>query len=464
MVADLTLVGGAWLLAYGLRFGTGLPVPLGVPNLSGYLYPLWVILPVFFLSFRSHGLYTARRMDSPLGEAGAVLRASILSLLVLAASSFFFRSYSYSRGTGLLFAGLAPLAVIGMRSTIRFALRAVRRRGFNLRFALVVGSGPLAEGVIQRITSRPEAGLRLVGVVADGAMGDRVAGVPVVGRYGDLSSIFERQRIDQVLVALSRHEADVFEKVITELERVTANVKIVPDLLHGLTLRSTIENLDGLPVIGLQETALRGWGAVAKRAFDLLGASAALVLFAPALLGIAALIGLTSGAPIFYRQRRMGHDGRVFEMLKFRSMRVDAEVDGPGWTRPEDPRRTAIGRWLRRYNLDELPQLINVVRGEMSLVGPRPERPAFIEEFRGRVPGYMLRHKVRAGMTGWAQVHGWRGDTSIQERVEHDLYYVQKWSFGLDIRILLMTLLRGGRSKARATASNAAAASDSEGP
>lgn len=449
VTADLALVAGAWLLAYGLRFGTSLPTPLGVPDLSGYLYPLAAILPLFFLCFRSHGLYAARRMDSPLGEAGAVVRASLVALLILAASSFFIRDVSYSRLTGLFFAALAPTFVISMRSAVRFGLRQARRRGFNLRFALVIGSGPLAESVIQRVSARPEAGLRLIGVVADGALGDRVAGVPVVGRYGDLHAILEGQRIDQVLVALSRHDADIFEKVMSELERAAANVKIVPDLLHGLTLRSTIENLDGLPVIGLQETALRGWGAVAKRTFDVLAASLALVVLSPLLLGIASAIALSSGSPIFYRQRRMGHDGRVFEMLKFRSMRRDAEVDGPGWTQSEDPRQTRIGRWLRHYNLDELPQLLNVLRGEMSLVGPRPERPAFIESFRGEIPGYMLRHKVRAGMTGWAQVHGWRGDTSIHERVEHDLYYVQRWSFMLDLRILLMTLVRSQRNADR---------------
>jgi len=219
-------------------------------------------------------------------------------------------------------------------------------------------------------------------------------------------------------------------------------------LLHGYSLRSSVESLDGIPVIGLQETALSGWAALAKRSFDLVVASTALVVLAPLLGGIALAIRVSSGAPILYRQTRMGHDGRVFEMLKFRSMKNDAEAMGPGWTRARDPRRTRLGRWLRKLNLDELPQLVNVVRGEMSLVGPRPERPAFIDEFRLEVPGYMLRHKVRAGMTGWAQVHGWRGDTSIHERVEHDLYYIQQWSFWLDLRILVMTLFRRARNVA----------------
>jgi Undecaprenyl-phosphate glucose phosphotransferase len=281
--------------------------------------------------------------------------------------------------------------------------------------------------------------------VANGAIGGSVEGAPVVGSTGDLKRILRERRVDQVIIALSRHESELFEKVVAELADEMVNVKIVPDLLHGYGLRSSVESLDGIPVIGLHETPLTGWPALAKRSFDLAAASAALVVLSPLLAGIALAIRLSSGSPILYRQKRMGHDGHVFDMLKFRSMRVDAEAAGPGWTTARDPRRTRLGRWLRKRNLDELPQLINVIRGEMSLVGPRPERPTYIDAFRREVPGYMLRHKVRAGMTGWAQVHGWRGDTSIHERIEHDLYYIQQWSFWLDLRILFMTLFRRAR-------------------
>ena len=447
-VADLVLIASAWLGAYALRFNSGLPVPLGVPPAIDYVYALAVILPLFIALFRSHGLYEARRMDSPLGEVSAVVRAMAVGVLLLSAISFFARSYFYSRLVIAFFAVLAPIGVIGLRSTIRFVLRRARRRGFNLRFILVVGSGPLAASVVDRIHGRPDAGLRLIGIVADGALGDSVEGASVIGGTSDLKSILSEYRVDQVIIALSRHESVLFEKVVAELEDEIVNVKIVPDLLHGYSLRSSVESLDGIPVIGLQETALFGWAALAKRSFDLVVASAALVVLAPVLGTIALAIRASSGAPILYRQTRMGHDGRVFEMLKFRSMHRDAEATGPGWTKARDPRRTRLGRWLRKRNLDELPQLINVVKGEMSLVGPRPERPAYIDEFRHEVPGYMLRHKVRAGMTGWAQVHGWRGDTSIHERVEHDLYYIQQWSFWLDLRILFMTLFRRAKNVA----------------
>jgi len=447
-VADLAIIASAWWAAYLLRFESGLPVPLGVPPAIEHLYPLALILPLFLVLFRSHGLYEARRMDSPLGEVSAIVRATVVGIMVLSAASFFARSYFDSRLVIAFFGVLAPVGVIGLRSTIRLVLRRVRRRGFNLRFVLVVGSGPLAESVVERIHGRPDAGVQLVGIVADGAFGRSVLGVPVIGGTSDLRSILREGRVDQVIIALSRHESELFEKVVVELSDELVNVKIVPDLLHGYGLRSSVESLDGIPVIGLQETALVGWAALGKRCFDLAAASTALVGLAPLLATIALVIRLSSGAPILYRQTRMGHDGRVFEMLKFRSMHQNAEAGGPGWTRRRDPRRTRFGRWLRKLNFDELPQLVNVVKGDMSLVGPRPERPAYIDEFRREVPGYMLRHKVRAGMTGWAQVHGWRGDTSIHERVEHDLYYIQQWSFWLDLRILFMTLFRRERNLA----------------
>jgi Undecaprenyl-phosphate glucose phosphotransferase len=266
----------------------------------------------------------------------------------------------------------------------------------------------------------------------------------VIGDYGSVKEILGRERVDQVIVALPRDAAGCLEKVLADLDDELVTLRFVPDLLHVMTLRSSVEDLGGLPMINLRESPLLGWSAVAKRAFDVVLATLVMLVGVPLMAAIAGAILLSSGRPVFFSQRRMGLDGKVFAMLKFRTMVSDAEgATGPVWTTQVDSRRTRLGALLRRTSLDELPQLWNVLRGDMSLVGPRPERPVFIEQFRHEIPGYMLRHKVKAGLTGWAQVRGWRGNTSVHERIEHDIYYIQNWSLGLDVRILLMTLWRG---------------------
>jgi exopolysaccharide biosynthesis polyprenyl glycosylphosphotransferase len=376
-----------------------------------------------------------------------VLRASATGVVLLVAVSFFERTYSYSRGVVLAFSVISPVAIVAFRTAGRLGLRALRRRGRNLRYLLVVGAGRLAEEFVERIQRHPEAGLRILGVLADGAVRD-VGGVPVIGGIAQLKEALHGEtRVDQVVIALPQSEVGAMEKVLAALDDEMVSLKLVPDLLQVMTLRSSIESLEGLPIIGLRDSPMVGWAAVQKRLFDLVLSGVALVLGAPLMAAIALAVVVTSGRPVFYSQRRTGLDGRVFRMFKFRSMHPNAEREsGPTFTGADDERRTRLGAWLRRWNLDELPQLWNVLRGDMSLVGPRPERPVFIEEFRSEIPGYMLRHKVKAGLTGWAQVQGWRGQTSLLERVEHDIYYIQNWSLGLDVRILLMTFFHGRRN------------------
>jgi exopolysaccharide biosynthesis polyprenyl glycosylphosphotransferase len=363
-------------------------------------------------------------------------------VVLLVAAGFFVRSYFFSRGVVLIFWVLSIGSVCVFRLLARRVLFALHRRGRHLSSALVVGGGRLAEQVIDRIHERPQLGLRVVGVLTE-EKGPRVRGVPVLGRYEQVKPVLHLCGARQVIVALPREDADRLEPLLDQLEDELVDIRLVPDVLHVATLSSSVEDFDGLPVINLRESPLVGWAALQKRAFDVVVSSALLVLAAPVLGAIALGIRLSAGAPVLYRQERMGLDGHVFPMLKFRTMVPDAERDtGPVWARRDDPRETRIGSFLRRTSLDELPQLWNVLRGDMSLVGPRPERPVFIEQFRREVPGYMLRHKVKAGLTGWAQVHRWRGDTSLHERIEHDLYYIRNWSLGLDVRILLMTLWR----------------------
>ncbi len=449
VLADGLLVAAAWLAARQISHRLGW-WPGAAADAQEHAWLLVAVVPLFLLLFRGRRLYQPQRTGSLLHEAGGVIQATAMGVVLFVALSFFAGSPLRSRAAVVVFSGLAPAGVIAFRSAGRVGLRALRRRGKNLRFVLVVGAGQLAKEIVQRIHAHPEAGLRVLGVLADAGRGGRasLAGIPIVGGIAQLKEVLHAgDRVDQVIIALPQSENSSLEKVLADLDDEMVSVKLVPDLLQVTTLRSSVESLDGLPIIGLRESPMVGWAAVKKRAFDLVVCAVVAPPAAVLGLAIAAGIWLTSGRPVLYRQERTGLDGRSFRILKFRSMRRDAEGhSGPVWSRRDDPRRTRLGAWLRRSNLDELPQLWNVIRGDMSLVGPRPERPVFIEEFRREIPGYMLRHKVKAGLTGWAQVHGWRGDTSLHERVEHDLYYVQNWSLGLDVRILLMTIFRGGRN------------------
>jgi Undecaprenyl-phosphate glucose phosphotransferase len=250
--------------------------------------------------------------------------------------------------------------------------------------------------------------------------------------------------VDQIYVALPLEAHRQMLQVIEDASKEMIDVKIVPDVIQFIALRARIEDLDGIPIINLSDLPLQGFNSLVKRLVDLAVSVLALIVLAIPLAVVAMMIRLTSKGPVFYRQVRMSLDGSRFTVYKFRSMHHNAEADtGPVWARDEDPRTTPLGRWLRRLDIDELPQLLNVVRGEMSLVGPRPERPYFVEQFKHRFPQYMLRHKVKSGITGWAQVNGWRGNTSIEERIDHDLYYIENWSLRLDVKIMWLTLVRG---------------------
>ena len=449
LASDLVLVGACWLAAYGLRFyvvGPPLVTP-EVPPLGDYLLQLVPILLVWGVAFHAFGLYRPRRLGSRLGEWVDVAKASTLGVLVLiAVMTFFFRGYEYSRVVIVYFWALSIVVLSLWRATFREGLRLLRRRGLNRRRALVVGGGdPVAE-IVGALRRRPDVGVQIVGLV-----GERPEGpppVPWLGKLEELRAVLDREPVDLVFVALPQAEYGRLPTVLAEIGDDPVTINLVPDVYGLATLRGGVEEFEGVPLIHLRESPLHGWNRVLKRATDLVLGGAGLVLAAPLMLVIAAAVRATSPGPVLLRQERMGLDGRAFRMLKFRTMRADAEAEtGPVWATPDDPRRTRLGAWLRRLSLDELPQLVNVLRGERSLVGPRPERPVFVEEFRRRFPGYMLRHKVKAGMTGWAQVNGWRGNTSLEKRLEYDLYYIERWSLAFDLKILLLTLWRGFAGK-----------------
>jgi Undecaprenyl-phosphate glucose phosphotransferase len=445
LAVDLVLIGACWLVAYFVRFYVAGPplVTPEVPPLGDYLLQLVPILGVWGLAFHGFGLYRPRRLGSHLAEWVDVAKASTLGVLVLIAiMTFAFKGYEYSRIVILYFWVFSILAVSFWRATFREGLRFARRRGLNLRRAIVVGgAGPAAE-ILAALRRRPDVGVQVLGVVGDKDQSG--TSVPWLGRVEELRAILDRQEVDIVFVALPHAEYGRLGAILDEIGDDPVTIHLVPDVYGLASLRGGIEEFEGVPLIHLRESPLYGWNLVLKRAMDLVVGGLAFLVAAPLMALIAPAVRWSSPGPALLRQERMGLDGRRFAMLKFRTMRPDAEAaTGPVWARQDDPRRTWLGALLRRWSLDELPQLLNVLRGEMSLVGPRPERPVFVEEFRRQIPGYMLRHKVKAGMTGWAQVNGWRGNTSLQKRIEYDLYYIERWSLAFDLKILVKTLWRG---------------------
>ena len=454
ILLDVAMLAAAFGLAYTVRFWSPRFIPYVAPvPWNNTLRTLATILIIYPLCLRSFGLYRAGRTRSFMDELFALFKAWLVASMALVTVTYFFQPVRYSRLVLGFFFVLSFLLLGSQRYAFRAALHAVRKRGHNLKDVLLIGAGELAGRVIETLHGHRELGFRIVGLLSsraeDGA--GEVLGEPIIGRLQDLDSILRTRRVDQVVIALPLEEQGALRGLMVVLSECTADVKIVPDMLQYITLGAgtagSIEEFGGLPLMSLQSDPLQGWNSVAKRLFDLSLSLIALILTGPVLAVCAALVRLESHGPAFYRQERMGMDGRLFHVIKLRTMRVNAEEEGAQMAAPGDPRNTRLGAFLRRSSLDELPQLWNVLRGDMSLVGPRPERPVFIEEFRRQIPRYHLRHKMKAGLTGWAQINGLRGQTSIEKRIEYDLYYIENWSLLLDLKILIRTVAGGFLSK-----------------
>ena len=446
LIGDLLATSAAFFFAYWLRFVIEIqPVTKGMPPLSMYLRLLPVVMMLYPVVFYFQGLYHRRRMRSRFDEGMRVMLAVMLATVLLTAGLTFYRppDFTYSRLFLAVFA-VADAALVSLfRWGITVGLARIRRSGGNLQRVLVIGAGDLGKQVVERLDVHKEFGFSIVGFLDDdpGRQRRNIQGVPVLGTTEELESVVAGHGVDQVMIALplAAHYRTV--QLIRRAGQLLVDIKVVPDVLQYYVMRAGIEDLDGLPLINLTQIPLEGWNQIVKRVFDIAGSTVLLLATSWLFPLIAWLIKREDGGPVFFSQVRTGLDGRSFKLFKFRSMRADAEGDGEAhWTRTRDSRVTRIGEVLRRTNLDELPQLYNVLRGDMSLVGPRPEQPEFVERFRSRYPAYNVRHRVRAGLTGWAQVNGLRGDTSIRQRIVHDLYYIENWSLSLDMRILWRTL------------------------
>lgn len=443
VIADALAISAAWLGSYWLRFAF-LPVDpaKGVPALWDKFLPMLplVVAAHLFIFYRLH-LYRPRRSEGLWRETRDVLKAFVVAVVVVVLID-----YAMPEANKISRRFIATYAVVGsvlftlFRLTVRLLARALRQHGLNRRFAAIVGSGRAAQRLVQAIQRHRWTGFEVAYFVDDRESPGTLLGVPVRGPLAQLETIVEQYPVDSVFIALPTHQAQRVSDVLAALSKCMADVRLVPDMNPAYAMRPNVSQLDGVPILALRQTPLYGRNALLKRAFDLVGGGGCLLVAALPMAVIAMLIKLTSPGPVLYRQRRLGLDGQEFVMLKFRTMQVDAEAGGPVWSQTADARRTRIGAFLRRTSLDELPNLLNVLAGHMSLVGPRPERPEFIATFKHEIPNYMLRHKMKAGMTGYAQIRGWRGNTSLHKRIQHDMHYIRNWSLGLDIRILLQTL------------------------
>jgi Undecaprenyl-phosphate glucose phosphotransferase len=441
---DLVLTAAAWIGAYYLRFESGwIPIrkdPLDI-DLCWRNLPLVILLGAF--AYRLTGQYTIHRLRRFREEMVGVIKGSALLSLLVMSTTFYLHDPYESRATMLLFSLLTVAGVLAARRLSWFAIRYLRSHGYNQTRALIVGTGRVARKTARALRHASWMGIKNLGFIED-QPSRWTSDLNILGTMNELPTLIARYGVTHVFISLPLSRYHEARRVFDVLSKTLVEVRLVADVpdLAGLSLTTT--NLDGLPVIGLRESPHFGLNVVVKRVMDVAVALAGLVVLSPLLALIALLVKLTSPGPVFYRQERCGLNGELFQMLKFRSMRVDAEQQtGAVWARKDDPRRTRLGAFLRATSLDELPQLINVLKGDMSLVGPRPERPVFIQQFSKTIPNYMARHCVKSGITGWAQVHGWRGNTSLRKRVQYDLYYITHWTPWLDLRILWMTLFHG---------------------
>jgi Undecaprenyl-phosphate glucose phosphotransferase len=424
----------------------------GDPPFLWYARLIPFIWAIWFVVFAGSGFYRrSGRHRSAFLEGLDILQSCFLATIAFITFTYVYSEYRFSRGTMAIFAALAPWLIITGRSAIRKALRLYRRRAAPRR-TLMIGSGDILRHAVEMakvgdLTRSEMQGAILVGDDAQKAASRELCEqlkLPVVEEQSDWAAFFSKNPTESVVFALPYKSYEFLARHLDKIADQVSDVKLIPDLIGFTRFASGVEIVQGTPVVSINESPLAGFGAVVKRLFDLVGSVVALILFGPLMLVIAVLVRLSSPGPILYRQERMGLDGKTFEMLKFRSMPIDAEQKtGAVWAKAGDDRATPLGKLLRKTSLDELPQFFNVLKGDMSLVGPRPERPVFVEQFRRDVPGYYLRHKTKAGITGWAQVNGWRGNTSIERRIECDLYYIQNWSLWFDVRIIFLTIFRG---------------------
>ena len=449
VVIDAVVICIAYVLAWIYKFLI-LKDQRGL-TLAQYCVALIGIIPLYLMLYLACNLYTSKRVQGRRLEGGNIVKANTIGILIVMAAFFPLRDVIepikyYSRWMLAYFYVINIVLEIIARNLIRWCLRKIRRKGFNLRHLIFVGYSGAAEAFIDRILANPQWGYKISGILDDNKEpGYTYKGIAVLGPTDELEKILENNRLDEIALTLALREYYKLKRIVAICEKSGVHTKFVPDYNDIIPTRPYTEDLLGLPVVNIRHVPLtNSFNMICKRAMDIVGAIVAIIIFSPVMLVTAVLVKTTSKGPLIYKQERVGLHNQTFQMYKFRSMEVQsAKSEKRAWTVRDDPRVTKVGRVIRKTSIDELPQLFNILKGDMSLVGPRPERPFFVEKFREEIPRYMVKHQVRPGLPGWAQVNGYRGDTSIKKRIEYDLYYIENWTMGLDIKILFLTFFKG---------------------
>lgn len=441
---DLMSVPISFLLAYFFRFD----IFNGTNNMTfdTNVLLVFLLMPVFFLAYSSFGLYSSRRTKPFGSDIAAILYSNVFAAIVFSLILYVGKIMHFSRYVVVLFTIFNTAITITTRLSIRLILTTYRKKGYNKRFCLVIGTNDLSRRFIEKTRKHPEWGYEITGIVAeDTYKKSNFWGISIISHISKLSDVLANRYFDFVVIALAPENYISINSIIPICEKSGTRILIIPYYSEYIPAKPYFEDLDGLPLIDTRYIPLDyPVSQMAKRAFDILFSLFAIVLTSPVMLVAAILTKLTSPGPILYKQERMGLNQKTFNMYKFRSMRVQSEKDSQTiWTTKDDPRKTKWGEFMRKTSIDELPQFFNILSGSMSVVGPRPERPFFVSQFKETIPRYMLKHQVRPGLTGWAQVNGWRGDTSIEKRIEHDIYYIENWSFMFDLKIILLTVFKG---------------------
>ena len=449
LLLDALIVACSYMLAWYLKFESifaSKKQGVGVLEMETYFYALYFIVPGYVILYYFFNMYTSKRTARRKYEVYGIVKANTVGALLFTVVLYVINEPNFSRSMIVIFYGLNTTFSILSRQILRNLLQYFRRKGYNLKHILLVGYSRAAEEYINRINSNPQWGYVVRGILDDRVpRGTIYKGVKVLGSIANLLIILPENKLDEIAITLSLQDYGRLEEIVDLCEKSGVHTKFIPDYNSLIPSRPYTEDLMGLPVINIRYVPLTNtlnW--VAKRIVDVVGSAVGLVLVSPIMLLTAIAVKVSSPGPVIFKQERIGLHNKPFQMYKFRTMELQKEAaEKKAWTVKDDPRVTKVGKFLRRTSLDEFPQLYNILRGDMSLVGPRPERPLFVEKFKEEIPRYMIKHQVRPGLTGWAQINGYRGDTSIRKRIDYDIFYIENWTMGLDIKILFLTIFKG---------------------